>query len=40
MTAALVWRGDAPAPAWGQDLTVTSLEQLLPAVTGATRAPR
>jgi putative hydrolase of the HAD superfamily len=37
MTAALVWRGDAPVPAWGQDLTVTSLEQLLPVVVEGDR---
>ena len=37
MTAALVLRGDAPVPAWGQDLTVTSLEQLLPVVTEGDR---
>ena len=32
MTAALIWRSDSPVPAWGQDFTVASLEQLLPAV--------
>jgi FMN phosphatase YigB (HAD superfamily) len=32
MTAALISRSDSPIPAWGQDLTVTSLEQLLPVV--------
>ena len=32
MTAALIWRDGSPVPAWGQDLTATSLEQLLPLV--------
>jgi len=34
MTAALVWRSEAPIPAWGQDLSVTELEQLPPTVVG------
>jgi putative hydrolase of the HAD superfamily len=37
MSAALVWRGDSPVPAWGQDLTVTSLEQLLAVVVEGDR---
>lgn len=38
MSAALVWRGDAPVPDLGQDLTVTSLEQLLAVVVDSERA--
>ncbi len=38
MSAALVWRGDAPVPDLGQDLTVTSLEQLLAVVVDGDRA--
>ena len=34
MAAALVWRGDSPVPSWGQDVTVSSLEQLVPVVLG------
>ena len=34
MATALVWRGDSPVPSWGQDVTVSSLEQLVPAVLG------
>ena len=29
MTAALIWRNAEPAPAWGQNITVSSMEQLL-----------
>ena len=32
ITAALLWRGDSPVPSWDQDLTVTSLEQVVSAV--------
>ena len=32
MTAALLWRRDLPIPSWGQDLTFTSLAQLVPPV--------
>jgi putative hydrolase of the HAD superfamily len=32
MAAALIWRAESSAPAWGQDLTVTSLVQLLPVI--------
>jgi len=34
MATALVWHGDSPVPSWGQDVTVSSLEQLVPAVLG------
>jgi len=34
MVAALVWRDASPAPTWGQDLTLASLEWLVPVVLG------
>jgi putative hydrolase of the HAD superfamily len=34
MVAALVWRSDSPVPSWGQDVTVTSQQQLVPVVLG------
>jgi phosphoglycolate phosphatase-like HAD superfamily hydrolase len=37
MTATLIWRSGSPVPAWGQNLTVTSLEQLLPVVVEGDR---
>ncbi|MEI6727000.1 MAG: HAD family hydrolase [Actinomycetes bacterium] len=34
MATALVWRGGSPVPSWGQDVSVSSLEHLVPEVLG------